>query len=64
MQARQCSERGGDLQVTVQKGSNQVLLASHAVVVSSGQLSLASVDNSGTISCREEHGAISLRAER
>lgn len=47
MQARQCSKRGGDLQVTVQKGSKQLLLATCAVVVGSGLLNLANIVESG-----------------
>lgn len=47
MQARQCSKRGGDLQVTVQKGSKQLLLATCAVVLGSGHLNLAHIVKCG-----------------
>ena len=40
MTARQCSRRGGDLQVTVNAGSDKVVIASHAVIVSRGELFL------------------------
>ena len=42
MQARQCSKRGGDVQVTVHQDDSQVLLASTAVILSSGKLNLVS----------------------
>lgn len=59
MQARQCSKRGGDLQVTVQKGSKQLLLATYAVVVGSSHLNLANIVESGTEAAGEP-GAASL----
>ncbi len=40
MQARQCSERGGDLQVTVDEGSDMEVVAAQAVIVSTEQLHL------------------------
>ncbi|KAL0036944.1 hypothetical protein WJX77_006090 [Trebouxia sp. C0004] len=41
MTARQCSQRGGDLEVTVNEGSDKVVIASHAVIVSRGELYLS-----------------------
>ena len=40
MRARQCSQRGGDLLVTVNEGSDSVVIASQAVIVSTGELLL------------------------
>ncbi|DBB03764.1 hypothetical protein WJX82_003125 [Trebouxia sp. C0006] len=40
MTARQCSQRGGDLQVTVNEGCDKVVIASQAVIVSRGELCL------------------------
>ena len=40
MQARQCSARGGDLQITVDKDSDKVVLAAQAVIVSTAKLNL------------------------
>lgn len=40
MAARQCSQRGGDLHVTVHEGSDKVVIASHAVILSRGELCL------------------------
>lgn len=40
MQARQCSARGGDLQITVDKDNDKVVLAAQAVIVSTAKLNL------------------------
>ena len=40
MQARQCSPRGGDMVVTVNEGSDSVIIASQAVIISTGELLL------------------------
>lgn len=40
MKARQCSARGGELQVTYVAGDDAVLIAGQAVIISKGQMML------------------------